>query len=84
MNLRPDIRRRLRNVSAGELVRALERDGFRLIRSGGSSRVYRTDDGRQTILHFHRASDTLPIGTLRDILDGTEWTAEDVERLGLI
>ena len=55
-----------------------------MIRSNGSSRVYRTVDGRQAIVHFHRSSDTFPIGTLRDILDGTKWTEEDIERLGLI
>ena len=36
------------------------------------------------VVHYHRASDTLPIGTLRNILRGTRWTEADLERLSLI
>ena len=84
MSLPQDLARRLRNVAARELVSALERDGFRYRRSRGSSRVYRHSDGRRAVVHFHRANDTFPLGTLRSILSGTQWTDEDLERLGLI
>ncbi len=79
-----DLARRLRNVSVRELVGALERDGFSYRRSRGSSRVYRHADGRRTVVHFHRASDTLPLDTIRSILAGTNWTEDDLERLRLI
>ena len=84
MTLPADLVRRLRNTPVRELVRALESDGFTFRRSRGSSRVYRHDDGRRTVIHYHRSSDTLPIGTLRSVLSGTRWTRDDVERLGLI
>ena len=75
----------LRNVSARELARALERDGFRLYqRSRGPSRMYRHPDGRKTLIHYHRGSDTLPHGTLGNVLNGTQWTEEDARRLRLI
>ena len=84
MTLPPSVLQRLRNVSAGELARALERDGFSYRRRKGSSRVYRHEDGRRVIVHFHRSSDTFPLGTLRSILQGARWAEEDVRRLGLI
>ncbi len=79
-----NLARRLRNASARELVSALERDGFRYRRTGGSSRVYRHDDGRRVVIHYHRSGDTLPLGTLRSVLSGTLWTEPDLERLGLV
>lgn len=84
MTLSPDLVRRLRNVPVRELDRALHRDGLAYRRARGSGRVYRHQDGRRTVLHYHRAGDTLPIGTLRSVLSGTRWTQEDLERLGLL
>ncbi len=75
----------LRNITVRELVTALERDGFFLYRkTRGSSRVYRHRDGRQVLVHYHRHNDTLPRGTLADILHRTRWAVEDARRLGLI
>ncbi|MDP6454017.1 MAG: type II toxin-antitoxin system HicA family toxin [SAR202 cluster bacterium] len=84
MTLPPDLIRRLRNTSVRELVRALERDGFVYRRTRGSGRVYRHEDGRRAVIHFHRPTDTLPIGTLRSVMAGTQWTQADIERLGLL
>ena len=72
----------LRNVSVRELVRALERDGFAIYRrTPGSGRVYQHRDGRITLIHYHRGSDTLPPGTLGQVLRGAQWTEQDVRRL---
>ena len=84
MTIPHDLTRRLRNTPVREIVRALERDGFTYRRSRGSSRVYRHEDGRRTVIHYHRSNDTLPIGTLRSVLNGTRWTEEDLEQLGLL
>ena len=84
MTLRPDLFRRLRTVTARSLVRALEKDGFTYRRRKGSGRVYRSEDGRRVILHYHASGDTFPIGTLRSILKGTRWTEDDLRRLRLI
>ena len=80
----PDLLQQLRNTSVQELVRALERDGFSYRRTRGGSRVYRHPDGRRAVIHYHRGSDTLPIGTLRSVLSGAGWTEDDLRRLGLI
>jgi predicted RNA binding protein YcfA (HicA-like mRNA interferase family) len=80
----PHLLQQLRNTSVQELVRALERDVFSYRRTRGGSRVYHHPDGRRTVIHYHRAGDTLPIGTLRSVLAGARWTEEDLRRLGLI
>lgn len=74
----------LRNVPVRKLIRALERDGFVYRRAKGSQRVYRHPDGRRTVIHYHHGGDTLPVGTLKQIIDATRWTEEDLRRLGLI
>lgn len=80
----PHILQQLRNIPVHELTHALERDGFTYRRRRGAGRVYRHPDGRRTVIHYHRASDTLPIGTLRHVLAGTYWTEDDLRRLRLI
>jgi len=75
---------RLRNVPVRKLVRALERDGFVYRRSKGSQRVYRHADGRRVVVHYHHGGDTLPVGTLTQILQATGWSENDCERLGLL
>ena len=84
MTLPVSLLQRLRNTPVRELVRALERDGFTYRRTRGSGRVYRHDDGRRTVVHYHSASDTLPLGTLRSVLAGAAWSEEDLLRLGLL
>ena len=73
----------LKNTPVRELIRALERDGFKYKRRKGSQRVYRHPDGRRVVIHYHHAKNTLPPGTLRNFLDGTRWDKDDLRRLGL-
>jgi predicted RNA binding protein YcfA (HicA-like mRNA interferase family) len=40
--------------------------------------------GRRVVIQYHHGGDTLPIGTLRQILEATQWTEEDFRRLGLM
>ena len=76
---------RLRNVPVGEIVRALERDGFTLSRrSRSSSRAYTHPDGRKVFIHYHRPNETIPRGTLGNIIQSARWTEADAVRLGLI
>jgi predicted RNA binding protein YcfA (HicA-like mRNA interferase family) len=73
-----------RGISARQLVRALEADGFVLQRIRGSHRVYRHADGRRVVVAYHALSDTFPIGTLRGMLADTGWRDEDLQRLDLV
>lgn len=74
----------LRNLPVRTLIRALERDGFVYRRAKGSQRIYRHEDGRRVVVHYHHGGDTLPIGTLRQILEATRWSEDDLRRLGLL
>ena len=66
-----DLARLLKNTPVRELVGALERDGFSYRRTRGSSRVYRHEDSRRAVVHYHHGNDTLPLGTLRSAVSGT-------------
>jgi predicted RNA binding protein YcfA (HicA-like mRNA interferase family) len=55
-------------VPGRDVVRALERAGFEVVRTKGSHQFlrHRTDPSRQTVVPIHRRD--LPPGTLRAIL----------------
>lgn len=74
----------LRNTPVRKLIRALEQDGFMYRRAKGSQRVYRHQDGRRVVIHYHHGGDTLPMGTVRQIIEAAGWTEEDFRRLGLL
>jgi predicted RNA binding protein YcfA (HicA-like mRNA interferase family) len=76
--------RLLRNTPVREIISALERDGFSYRRTTGSSRVYRHVDGRRAVIHYHRGSDVVSMYILRNLIQGTGWIREDLERLGLV
>ena len=74
----------LRSTPVRKLIRALEQDWFMYRRAKGSQRVYRHPDGRRVVIHYHHGGDTLPMGTLRQIIEATHWTEEDFRHLGLL
>jgi predicted RNA binding protein YcfA (HicA-like mRNA interferase family) len=77
--------RRLRNLTAREIINALARDGFAFHNQRGSHQRYRHADGRRVTVTYHRASETFPFGTLRSIIETqARWTAEDLRRLRLL
>ncbi len=62
--------KKLRALKPREVIRALERGGFVVVRTNGShSRLVHPDDHtRKTTIASHASKD-LPRGTLRDILE---------------
>ena len=84
MTIPPGLVSRLRNIPIRQWIAALERDGFYARRSRGSHRVYRHADGRRVVLSYHRSNETLPTGTLRQVLQDTQWSEDDAQRLGLL
>jgi predicted RNA binding protein YcfA (HicA-like mRNA interferase family) len=60
-------------MDSREVIRRLEREGWRLIRSRGSHRQYKHPDrpGLVTVPHPRR---DLPKGTLRSIFKQAGWT----------
>lgn len=76
---------RLHSLTARQLVAALPRDGFSLVRQRGSHRHYRHPDGRRVTVSFHHASDTFRAGTLRSMIEiQARWNEDDLRRLGLL
>ncbi len=73
----------LRSVTVRQVTRALERDGWTLLRSSGSHRSF-TKQGRLVIVPYHHSSATLPPGTMADIIARAGWTDEDLRRLHLL
>ena len=74
----------LRNVSVRRLIKALRSEGFKFIERQGSQRVYRHPDRRRVVIHYHRATDTLPPYVIRNFLIGVRWTEADLKRLRLV
>lgn len=76
----------LRNIPVRELISAIERDGFilrRTTRTGGQIYAHPKDE-RMVVIHYHHSSETLRRKTLKSILEGTRWSKDDLQRLGLI
>ncbi len=59
---------RLPRVSARQLVRALEKQGFVLARSKGSHRIYRHPGTSKRVTVPYHEGRTVPPGTLANIL----------------
>jgi len=74
----------IKNITAGQLIRALERDGFELARSSGARFIFLHPDGRRVAVHYHHSGQTFPPGTLRAMLQDAGWSTEDLKRLKLI
>ena len=68
----------LPSLKAREVIRALERAGFIIVRSSGSHHrlVHKTDPTRQTTVPVHKGKD-LSRGTLRSIIDQAGFTVDE-------
>ena len=72
----------LRSLTARELCRALEHDGFTFRRQRSSHRRYTHQDGRRATVPFTRDGDIFAMGTLKNMIEiQTRWTAEELRRL---
>lgn len=77
--------RRIRTVTAREIISALIRDGFYLRSQEGSHQRYQHADGRRATISFHKSSDTFPPKTLKRILEEqARWTEDDLVRLKIL
>jgi predicted RNA binding protein YcfA (HicA-like mRNA interferase family) len=68
---------RLPRLKGKELVRALERAGFRIIRTKGSHTFLRHEDGRASVVPVH-SGETIGPGLLRAILRDVEMSVDDL------
>ena len=70
--------RRLPSLRARDVVRALQKAGFSIVRTTGSHYrlVHNTDPTRQTTVPMHKGKD-IPRGTLRAIIDQAGFTVDE-------
>lgn len=71
---------RLPRPRGKEVIRALERVGFRVIRVKGSHHIMKHPDGRTVIVPLH-AGEIIGPGLLREILKQTELSADEFVNL---
>lgn len=71
---------RMPRLTGGEVVRALSRAGFEVIRQRGSHQVLKHQDGRSTVVPVHRG-EVLGPGIMSQILRDVEITRGDFRRL---
>ena len=67
-------------LSGSELIGALMRGGFQVIRVRGSHHFLRHNDGRTTVVPTH-SGDTIGPGLLHKILHNCRLTVEDLLKL---
>jgi len=70
---------RLGAITGLNLIKALGRFGFEVIRTRGSHHFLRHQDGRCTVVPVHRG-ETIGRGLLAQILRDCEITAEDLQK----
>lgn len=75
----------LRAKTCGEIIKALERDGFEYVCKEGRSLIYRRkSDGRRIPMHYQPNKSYGP-GFLKDLFEAIGWTTEkDMRRVKLI
>ena len=83
MSFPPHIWSQLKNLTADELIRALEKDGWCYVVTRGAIRTYRHPDGTVVTIHYHPRKTYGP-KLLRGLLRHIGWTEEDLKRLKLV
>ena len=72
----------LKSITAGKLMRAVEKDGWtRVVRKNNTARYEK--DGKDIVIHFHPGK-TFGEDLLKGLLERTGWNDEDLKRLKLI
>ena len=67
-------------VTGADLIGALERVGFRVLRVKGSHHFLRHEDGRSTVVPVH-SGETIGPGLLHRILRDCQLTADQIAKL---
>lgn len=83
MSFPSHIWKQLKNLTADELISALEKDGWVRDETGGAEQIYRHPDGRRVSIHYHPRK-TYGAKLLKNLLNDIGWTEADFRRLKLI
>ena len=71
---------KLPRVTAREVIKVLEKLGFRLVRQSGSHKIYKNDEGVRTTVPYHSGKILHP-KLLKQILKDADLSVEEFKRL---
>ena len=71
---------KLPRITASEIIKALKKLGFVYVRSSGSHRIFRNDEGRRATVPFHSGK-TLHPKLLKSILTEADITIKELHEL---
>ena len=71
---------KLPRVTAAEVIKVLEKIGFRLARQSGSHKIYKNPEGKRVTVPFHSGKILHP-KVLRSILRDADLSVEEFKRL---
>jgi predicted RNA binding protein YcfA (HicA-like mRNA interferase family) len=73
----------LKNITAGEITKALEKSGWIRDEGAGNIYVYRHRDGRRITIHYHPHKTHGP-NLLKGLLEIINWSEEELRKLKLV
>ena len=68
---------RLPRLTAGQIIRCIEKRGFRLSRQSGSHMIFKNEQGRRVTVPYH-AGKILHPKVLKSILSDADMTVEEL------
>jgi predicted RNA binding protein YcfA (HicA-like mRNA interferase family) len=71
---------KLPRVTAMQIIKVLEKSGFRLSRQSGSHKIYKDNRGKRVTVPFHSGKILHP-KVLKSILSDAEISAEELKQL---
>jgi len=74
------VSQRLPRVTAGEVIRVLEKAGFALARQSGSHKIYKSSTGKRVTVPYHKGKVLHP-KVLANILKDADLGREDLKNL---
>ena len=83
MNYTKNVWDQLKNTTAGEIQKALTKDGWVLDITRGATQAYISSDGKRVVIHVHPTKTYRP-KLLKALIDDTGWNEQDLKRLNLI
>lgn len=83
--MRKDMWNQLKGLTADQLIRALERDGFQQDFRSGATLAYvkKGPPRKRMVIHYHSGKQYGP-KFLKGVIDDIGWTDDDLRRLRLI
>ena len=83
MALPKSIWNQLKNLTAGDLIKALKADGWEEDVKIGAKRAFRKGSGRRVVIHYHPGK-TYGARLLKALIEEIGWTLDDLKSLKLI